>query len=486
MAYALLGFLVILVIAQAVIVWKAAPDWRWYQITPVVITMLLAVVFLYPLALSLKSRQAWHKIKEELDARIKIVKAEQLELRYGDPNDPLATDGVQQLSQQLAKIGVEAGRRWRSLQLTQSDFQGQPRIILSRPAAEAAIPGEPAEADAVPADPIPLIPDGLVVYGFGERPQPGVDGLMPVFYLGEFRVTASTPTQVTLSPTGPLLPAQRQAIEGRQAASWSIYEMLPLDGHGPFIADGSVPDDNNLFGRMNEEQIRALLGNSVLPETLAKYLEDGRRSKPDDAPLTRWVKVQFIKNYSVVVDSPDQRDALSGGFFDGSGRAVDSRLQHGNGGEVKFKKDDELILKAEAANALLDEGVARLVDTYFLRPLNDYRFVLRRIRLRLAELAQRKTELEFEQTVLQRAINATDNMQISTQTEKLKLEQDLAQTEVETKALRDFNETLQSDLKNSRQRLITLYRSNQQLEDELEQFHRSIQQAADSMIMTSR
>ncbi|MEM6363725.1 MAG: hypothetical protein AAF745_04815 [Planctomycetota bacterium] len=483
MAYALLGFLVLLVIVQAVVVWKASADWRWYQVTPVVILMLLAVVFAYPTAGALKSRQAWHKVKEDLEERVERVRAEQLELKYGDPNNPLATDGALPLAKQLAILSVEAGRRWRGLQLGQADFNGTPSITLSSP-PPGGVEGLPEDNDA-DAPALPLIPKDLVVYGFGERPQPGVDIPMPVFYLGEFRVTQSTPNQVTLTPTGPLLPAQIQAISQRQASSWSVYELLPLDRHEAFIAEGSTPDDNNLFGRMDEQLIRRLMGTGLPPEELARYLEDGRRSQPDDPPLTRWVKVQFTKNHSIVVDSPDQRDALSGGFFDGSGRAVDSRLQTGNGGEVTFKRDQELIVKEEAANVLLDEGVARLIDTYYLRPLNDYRFVLRRIRLRIAELRQRQTELNFEQEVLQRAIDATVSMLTSGQTEKLKLEQDLAQFEIERLALAKYNASVKADVNATKTRLVRLYRDNQSLAGQLEQIHQSITTGTGSLTATS-
>ena len=54
MQYVLLLVLIVVVIAQAILVWKAAPHWRWYQITPVVITTILAVIFVFPVAGALK------------------------------------------------------------------------------------------------------------------------------------------------------------------------------------------------------------------------------------------------------------------------------------------------------------------------------------------------------------------------------------------------------------------------------------------------
>ncbi|WDQ18593.1 hypothetical protein [Rhodopirellula sp. P2] len=484
MQYVLLLVLIVVVIAQAILVWKAAPHWRWYQITPVVITTILAVIFVFPVAGALKSRSEWHKVKEELESRLASVEAEQLELRYGNPNDPLSGEGVLPMAQKLAKLGTEAGRRWRGLRLANADFNNGGQIVLSAPQQEVPVDGlPPEEADEGEAAlaPLPLIPDGLVVYGFAEGPQPNLNVPVPIFYLGEYRVTATSPTQVTLQPTAPLLPQQRQAIESRQAVSWSVYELLPLDGHEPFVAEGSVEDDNNVFGRIDDELVSRLLSNQISEQSRAEYLRDGTRSLPDDEPLSKWVKIEFIKNHEIVVDSPDQRGALDGGFFDGSGRAVDSRLQQGDSGKVKFSKDDLLVVKEEAADALIDEGVARLIDTYYIRPLNDYRFVLRRIRLRLAELSTRTQELTYENEVLQRAIDATVTMTAAAQGEKLKLEQDFEQTEVERKSLEAYNANLASQLKETRQRLVKLYRSNQQLEKELRMFHESIVSSGESL-----
>ncbi|MCC9657489.1 hypothetical protein [Rhodopirellula halodulae] len=488
MQYVLLLVLIVVVIAQAILVWKAAPNWRWYQITPVIITTILAVIFVFPVAGALKSRSAWHKVKEELETRLATVEAEQLQLRYGDPNDPMSGEGVLPMAQKLSKLATEAGRRWRGLRLANADFTNGGQVVLAAPQTADPVDGIPqddvGEEGEEEAAPLPLIPDGLVVYGFAEGPQPNLNVPVPIFYLGEYRVTATSPTQVTLQPTAPLLPQQRQAIEGRQAVSWSIYELLPLDGHEPFIAEGSVADDNNVFGRVDDELVNRLLNRPLSAQSKAEYLRDGTRSLPDDEPLTKWVKIEFTKNHSIVVDSPDQRGALDGGFFDGSGRAVDSRLQQGAEGKVKFSKGDLLIVKEEAADALIDEDVARLIDTYYIRPLNDYRFVLRRIRLRLAELNTRTQELTYENEVLQRAIDATVKMTASGQAEKLQLEQDYAQFEEERKALESYNDNLASELKTTREKLVKLYRSNQQLERELASFHQEISDSANSFAST--
>jgi hypothetical protein len=463
MKFAILGVLLLIFIGFAVAVWKAAQSWRWYHITAAVITMLLAIAFIFPTAVVLKSRSNWHEVKERLEQQAESVQAENTLIKYGDQSDATAGEGLLELTQRLAKLGREAGRRWRGLRMQNATAQA---ISLRVPQnVDPVIPGEDgadAEADAPPA----LPQANLVVYGFAESRYQ--EQVVPAFYLGEFKVSASAGNQVTLEPTGPLEPAQIQRISGGGAANWSLYEMLPLDGHEPFIAEGSVADDDNVFGRVDDALLKQLLGNKIRPETLQEYLRDGSRSNPDDVLLSRWVKIEFTKNHKIDVDSPTQQGALEGGFFDESGRAVDSRLQRGEDGNTLFRTEQQIIVKEEAAKQLIDvDGVARLVDTYYLRPLNDYRFVLRRLRLRINEAATRKIELEFENKVLDGATNATNSMLTTNQDLKLKLEQDYDQVNVEVKAVQEYRDQLAERTKQLREDSKRMYEENLRLHKEI-------------------
>lgn len=482
MSYALLAFLVLLVLAFGYFMWQSRDTWRWYHITSATLALLLAILFLFPTAGTLKSRAAWHKVKEDLEAQLTRLKAEQEVLKYGDA---ASGQGVLDLQEELHRYSVEAGRRWHSLQAQAGTTPASVTLVRAAPVEElppGMVPEQPpAEAAAgdaaaaAPVDPLPLLPEGLVVYGFAEAQQEGL--AVPVFYLGEFRVQSSTPTQAVLTPTGPLEGPQQQAISSGQARQWSLYELLPLDNHDAFVAAGSEPNDEQFFGRVDEELVRRLLGNGASPETIASYLRDGSRALPDDPPASRWVKIEFTQSHGIVVDSPEQRGALDGGFFDSSGQAVDSRLQRGEEGTVSFRTGDQVTLKEEAANQLIDQGVAKLVDTYYIRPLNDYQFVLRRIRLRIGELTIRRQALEFEQKVLQDAVAATVAMLEANQDAKLKLEKDLAQLQIEQAAIASYNASVKENLTSTRQTLSGLYRDNLQLRNELEEFHLEIEEA---------
>lgn len=459
MQYALLALLVVLVIGFFVVVWKAAPNWRWYNIVAVIFTMLLTVAFMFPTAGVLKSRAAWHQVKEKLELEATAVAATQHRLKYGNINDPESAQGIISLSRQLAKMGMESGRRWRNLQLQGIAEQS---ITLTSAPQPAGLPGEATAGTAAAA--IPLVPEGLVVYGFAETPNEQ-QLLVPSFYLGEFVVTASAPNSITIEPTAPLLEPQQQALQGGQAANWSLYELLPLDGHAMFIAPGSSASDDNFLGRVDDELVNKLLGDHVSPETLQKYLRDGSRSIESDPPLSRWTKVEFDKAVKFDVDAEDVRSALDGGFYDGIGRAVDGRLQ--KGGAVEFSKGDQLVVKEEEANRLIAEGSAHLIDQYYLRPLNDYRYVMRQIQFQLTELAGRMESLQFEQQVLKTAAEKTQQMLVKNQEIKLKLEQDFEQFRTEKRAIKEYNEVMRKRIGNMQSEMKRLYRENSQLEQQL-------------------
>lgn len=475
MSIVIIGVLVLLFIGFLVVVWKALPTWRWYQVVGAVMTMILTMIFMFPLASALKSRNAWHKVKEDLEKQLTQVKEENRVIRNGDPNNPTAPRGIQELRRELNKAGLEAGRHWFGLRNGSQDPQ---TIQLAKVQPAAAIPGEPAPADdaAAPVAPTPLIPVGMIVYGFSESNIQGVEQPLPTFYLGEYIVTASTPDRVTLQPTSPLEKTQADRIRAGQAAQWSVYELLPLDAHDPFIADGSKPDDENLFGRVDDALVNGLLSSPEISDTTkAAYLRDGKAGT-EIPPEKRWVKIEFTENHAIVVDSPDQRSALDGSFFDGSGRAVDSRLQRGDDGKVKFKKGEQIVVKEEAAKQLIDElGVAILKNTYYVRSLNDYRYVLRKVRQSLILYQNRKKELDYDKSMLDAALKATDNMKVSAQEDKEKLEQDRDQVVVERKVITGYQTKLKEAVAAEKRRAAQLYQENLRLE-------RSLQKAYGTLI----
>jgi hypothetical protein len=224
-----------------------------------------------------------------------------------------------------------------------------------------------------------------------------------------------------------------------------------------------------------------VLGQGASEETINNYLRDGKRASQDDPPISRWTKIEFLKRHAFAIDSPLQLSALDGGFFDGNGRAQDSRLQVGGDGNIVFETGEQILVKEEAADQLKEEGVARLIDRYYLRPMNDYRFVLRHIRLRLAELEIRKEELAFKETVLNEAIAKTVNMLNKNQEVKLKLEQDLAQVKIEGNAIKQYTSKIANNVTTMKEDMNRLHQRNVELEGKLEQYHLEIQRRMDAI-----
>ena len=475
--------LFLLLVGFAVVLWKAASNWRWFNIVAVVLTMLLAIAFLFPTAAVLKSRSAWHKILESSEKRLAEVNAETKEIKFGKAvgTNSSRSGGLVEIQNELSILGIEAGRRWRNLQYKGDTLNGGSGTILLGPPPVNGL-DEQAAAPAGNAGARPLVPNQMLVYGFAE--QANEDQIMvPMFYLGEFSVQASDANQVTLVPTGAIEDNEAKYIKDGKARSWLLCELLPPDGHVPFVTPFSKADDKNCLGAVDKELVNALFVGAS-EATRSAYLKDGEVSEPDDPPSTRWVEVEFTQNHKIEVDSPDERGLEDGGFFDGNGRALDASLQHGGDGFVRFKKGEKLLLKNEGAKDLLDLGVAKELGKFFLRPLNDYGFVLRRIRLNLMTLADRKVELTAEEVILREAIAKTDKMLLTNQEIKLKLEQDLTQFRVESESIREYSEKIKVEAEQMVAELNRLEQENAELEQQIEQKHLKIERQMDALTAT--
>ncbi len=493
----LIALLVLYVIAFLVLLWKSAAIWRWYQLLLAAVVMILAITFLAPLAGVLKTRAAWNKMFETVESQLETQKATFRRLNEEER-------GVNQLQLELQNLSLESGRVWRHLQMQNVTPQG---ITLAQapqqaPGLDPALAADPAAADQPAANAGPLIAQSSIVYGFAEQTMQfdQANWSVPVQYLGEFKVVSSTPTEVVVLTLNPPTAKQRALIESGQANTWSLYEVLPLDGHQPFVAAGSQPDENNMFGRVDTDLLQTLFGNRLSAETLDAYLKDGQRAAEgativqgpgDDGAaadpslqarneqLTLWSKIKFTKPYSETVDSSEQREAKEGGFFE-MGYAVDSRLKRIEGPVVKFSVGDEVFVAAEVATELRDEGVADILGNYNVRELNDYRFVLRRTELRIDEVQDLIAELTKQKTVLEETMRLTEAMNLKYQEDKNYLEADSEQIIKERAAIKAYTAKIEQEMNDTKQQLTALYQSNLQLTDQLKKLHASTAQAVDA------
>ncbi|RMF44313.1 MAG: hypothetical protein D6753_02865, partial [Planctomycetota bacterium] len=333
---------------------------------------------------------------------------------------------------------------------------------LGAGADAAAAPAAGPNSESLPVD--------LVVYAFGEEID--AEGRpIPKTYLGEYRVTQSQAGVVQLEPTLPLRPEQQQAIQSGAAPTWTLYEMLPLDSHRAFAAPGSQPTEEAIFGRMDEEMIRSLFAgisdDQRREAIIQSYLRDGQRASDEDPIEAVWVQINILKNHEVEVDSQDVANATERGYFDSTGRAIDVRLKRSEKGEsgtvtlTPAMNDEIIVVKAEAAQSLIDNGVAELVQRIYVRPLNAYLEGFKELYLRSEEVDQSRELITLESAEIQSAMQNAQEMIAFRQVEKQKLAEDLQGYQRETGVLQSEVAKAEEQLETLKKEISRMYRTIQ-------------------------
>lgn len=415
----------------------------------------------------LHRRVGWLAQADKLEKKTVKTEADAERLIWGGDNiAPDEPDSVVLAQGALRRLTADRGRVWRRLELVSSDA-GVYKLEMKGPAPAQDLSADPAAAApaaAPPADTATALPANLVVHCFAEEGNEQNQAL-PAYYLGEFKITASQAGQVTLSPTLPLDPAQIDMIKNGGAATWALYELLPLDSHTAFAAPGSKPDENMLFGRMDEEKLTALF--QKIPEdrrqkVLDDYLRDGQKAKSDgsDPPASRWVNVELLKDFTIDVDGVDAI-ATELGFFDSQGRSVDSRLKRKNAeGDLKLAAGNTkpIVLKSEFADKLIASGVAKLRDPYFVRPLIDYQEAFNSTYVRRHEVGERIALFKREAVELTKANTAGQEGISFRQIENQQLTADLKGYQKEVEVLVKEAAQAESELTAMKAKITDMYR----------------------------
>lgn len=370
---------------------------------------------------------------------------------FNTATTPEDVDAVVPAQGMLRRLTADRGRVWRQLNLVQAapgSYQLQFPVPDAAPADDVADPlgQDPAAAGqaAPPAQSSESLPTNTVVYAFAE--QVDEEGRhIPNYYLGEFVVKESQGGQVTLQPTMQLFPGQTQRIERGTATSWTLYELLPLDSHDVFVVPSSQPSEDEIFGTMDEETIRAMFAdapteNNLQQELIESYLRDGKRAEESDQKEDVWVQVNVLKEYTLDVDSKEIANATARGFFDASGRSIDLRLKRGEEGVVTLTPDmkgERIVLKEEVATPLIDSGVLELVQRVYVRPLVDYEEAFAHHMLREHEVLQGIELARRDQRELEKANQLAQEMISFRQAEAQEISSDLGNYQREVKILQD-------------------------------------------------
>ncbi len=401
-------------------------------------------------------------------------------VKYGDLTAPTnELTNLIPLAAELGRISAERGRVWRNSRFN-GFANGVATIAIGQPAPGAPqIPGvapEPAAAPAPAATNTDMTPE-MVVYVFGESTVNNMP--VPVFYMGEFFVTEVQAGTAKLRPTINLNAAQQAALNNGQFASWSVYELMPLDSHTPF-ASSSKPIEGAIFGDMVADDIAKLLGipkeilekplseltlqESVLANTLRSYVNDGKRPPEGTPPEQTWFRIRFLQEHKVEVDSAETRIATEGGYFDDSGRTVDSRLKRAaDQATVTFKAGDVAVFQRDEADQLIKNKIAELVEPVFIRTLNDYAFAFKDLQLRINKAEQdiETVKREIERTQQTEALG--QQQIVAKQAERKLLSDDLTLVQKEAEVARAEVATLEQQLTDLKKELSGMYAASQLL-----------------------
>ncbi|MFO1063872.1 MAG: hypothetical protein U0892_08425 [Pirellulales bacterium] len=423
----------------------------------------------------LEKRLHWLKIADDRSRKAVDEEAKSRVILYG------AIGQQSDLSQALVPVRAELkrmtfdrGRVWRNADLIDSqNSQYRLRLKSQQPAAAADQAGadvaaapaaQPAAGQAQAANQDVSLPAEMVVYGFSQK-ELNATTQVPSKYLGEFAVTESKNGEVLLRPTIPLEPGQRKAIEDGAATMWTLYELLPLDSHESFAAEGSTSSDGYYFGRMDEEALKSLLQGlpeapeNVLAEVVERYMRDGTDAKENDLPANVWTLVEMTKDDSVTVNSAEEANATVGGYFDSIGAAVDVRLKQGTEPKVAVKAGTKLLLTQKAAQTLIDNGSAKLTKKIFVRPLNAYEKAFSKNFVHRDDTNKRTLVYQRESTLIDRANQLGQAMITERQVENQKLTADVGQFQKEATFMTAQAQSLSGELEQARAKLVEMYRA---------------------------
>ncbi|MFM7927528.1 MAG: hypothetical protein ACKO9Q_07410, partial [Pirellula sp.] len=323
-------------------------------------------------------------------------------------------------------------------------------------------------------------------------------GLLPTIYLGEFVVSDANGGNIKIKPTGTLNPEQIAAIGSGQFQTWSIYELMPLDSHDAFAAEGSKPDENSIFGRMDLTELSTLLKidpalasaeptglkiqEAIKARALQSYLNDGSRPPEGTPPEQVYVRVEFLKDYTIEVDAQEQRNATEGGFYDLSGRSVDARLKRGEeGAKVSFKQGDKIVFDSTTANDLGKQDVIKVVAPVFVRPLNDYEYAFREVRRQITAALQDAVLIQRELAEMQKSQGIADNQVRLGQEERSKLDKDFAQYKKELDVISSEASRLQEESQTTRSEISATFKQIQALRDQIVARQRALSEAINAV-----
>lgn len=489
--------------------------WRWFQPIAMALVLFATLPFLYYGAAVTKTRVAWLKVHDQVETNLAAAKQRVEQLEQGtDASGAKVNPTLAELETEVVGLSYDRGRVW-SGSLPQGVALPTARLQLTSapaapPADPLAAPADPAAAAAAaapaPAAPVGTLTQNMIVYLFKETTTPQ-GWKLPYFYLGEWRVTEAAGPAVTLTTTAPLDGAQVSQLNNAtdlngQPATWAVFEVMPVDNRellsDPEYLAGPIQQQFPL----SEDALRRILPKALYGPTLTDqqydetikrlsqqltidYLFDGKplaeikATYPDfdPDPSALYASVKFLKEKTFEVDAEEGSNPIDRPAYNVEGQAVIPNLSQG---PVTFKPGDTAVFPQALANELAESGdvqvdAAASAITY-RRPLRDYGFLfsdtlffLDQLEESIAQTQQKKIELQNALTSLVGdAAAGGAGGQIALRTaERTSLQQDLAAVTKELEIVTARRDQLQAEWDAKRSLMSSLYRSNNQLVEEL-------------------
>jgi flagellar motility protein MotE (MotC chaperone) len=184
------------------------------------------------------------------------------------------------------------------------------------------------------------------------------------------------------------------------------------------------------------------------------YLRDGQKATDSDPSETVWVQVNVLNEIEFEVDSKEVANATERGYFDVSGRSIDSRLKVGENGIVKLTPETKgqlIVLKEEAAAPHISSGKLELIQRVYVRPLIDYEEAFNQHVVRDHEVGESIALFQRDSAEIEKANQLGQEMISFRQVEEQELKSDLANFQKEVAVLTEVTaeaETALAELKN--------------------------------------
>ena len=481
------------------VVYKSAANWLIGEILLLIGIFFGGAGFAVLAAMSLKTHQGWQQRYDQLEQELK-EELKQVKLREKGDLVGVGSDVVSlpEATGELNRYLVDRGRVWRNLvpvdvqpgAITldvsnwgerqcvrvgeqQDDLGIVPQPDLAAAAAEAG--GGDAVTPRSDVRPHQIVPNS-VVFAFVERalsefkPEQknalefsSEEGLsapnnlpdvcrLPVFYLGQFRVTKVAEQVITVWPLKRLHPSQQQAIQKSPGATWVFYDLLPRDGH-------------DVFKDLSKEALVSIfqdIGQDEREKLLDEYLRDNQPAERTDAPDRLVKEVQFAKEHTISVDVEGEPPGIERSF-DSTGRAVLAHLRLGN--EVEFEEEDVARFDGETAQKLVDSGVAKFTEkpATYRRALRSYQelFFEQSEQAESVE-AQAKLVTADTQSLVEAATKVNERIAYREQ-EKGELAADLAKFTEEVSIINNYVQQLEASVQRLERDIQEIKEANQRL-----------------------